>query len=242
MSLKTKFKSVVCIVVLLLTGCTGGMGDMDGAEKKEIKEKAIQHIKEKYQKDYEVTEIDKNPATGQSYMIRGNIKDEQNTQVTVFIELPNEIRDTYVSKSWTEELSPKINSLIQKHFDVRKIKHINYSNGTQKDKYTGDIPSVFNVLENGGDPDFALTITLEIYEKNGQYEQEIQSFLKELKGLNFNEIGVAVFVYEDKLKTAPEGTNDSDYLLYRYNIYFKDIQKVDIDQHDLDQYKTVIKH
>jgi hypothetical protein len=81
-----------------------------------------------------------------------------------------------------------------------------------------------------------------VYEQNGQYEQGIKNFLKELKELNFNQIGVAVFVYGDKLKTAPEGTNDRDYILYRYNISIDDIQKIDIDHHNLDQYKTVIKN
>lgn len=228
------------MVVLLLTGCTGGVGDMDKAEDKEIKEKAIQYIKNTYNKEFEISEVSKDRFTGQTYTVRGNIKDEKNTQVSVIME-PNEIRDTYVASLWTEELKPKITSLVEKYFDVREFEHITYSNGTKKDRYTGEIPSIFEILENGGDSEYELSITLDIYEQTGQYEQGIKNILKEMKQLNFNRVGVAIFVYEDKLKSAPEGTNDSDYILYRYNIYFDDIQKVDIDNHDLDQYKTVIQ-
>jgi hypothetical protein len=232
----------ILLFVFLVAGCTGtgGMGDIDQAEEKKIKEKAIQYIKDTYKKDFEVSEVSKDLFTGQTYSVKGNIKDDQNTSVLIIIE-PDGIRDSYVDELWTEELKPTITTLVKKYFDVRKIEHFVYSNGTEKDKYKGDIPSVFKMLKNGGDPDFALTITLDVYEKNGQYEQGIQNFLKELKGLNFNETGVAVFVYDDKLKTAPEGAKESDYLLYRYNIPIDDIQNIDIDKHDLDQYKTVIK-
>ncbi|WP_232337702.1 hypothetical protein, partial [Thermoactinomyces sp. CICC 23799] len=178
---------------------------------------------------------------GQTYTVRGNVKDQKNTQVSIIME-PNEIRDTYVAALWTEELKPKITSLVEKDFDVREIEDITYANGTEKDKYTGEIPSIFEILKNGGDPKYDLSVTLDVYEQNGQYEQGIKNFLKELKELNFNQIGVAVFVYGDKLKTAPEGTNDRDYILYRYNISIDDIQKIDIDHHNLDQYKTVIKN
>jgi hypothetical protein len=230
----------IMLLVFLLAGCTGNMEDMDKAEEKEIKAKAIQYIKDTYNKDFEVSEVSKDRFIGQTYTVRGNVKDQKNTQVSIIME-PNEIRDTYVAALWTEELKPKITSLVEKDFDVREIEDITYANGTEKDKYTGEIPSIFEILKNGGDPKYDLSVTLDVYEQNGQYEQGIKNFLKELKELNFNEIGVAVFVFEDKLKTAPEGTNDRDYILYRYNISIDDIQKIDIDHHNLDQYKTVLK-
>jgi hypothetical protein len=233
----------ILLFVFLLAGCTGtgGMGDMDWSEEKKIKEKAIQYIKDTYNKDFKVSDVSKDRFTGQTYTVRGNVKDQKNTQVSIIME-PNEIRDTYVAALWTEELKPKIKSLVEKHFDVRKIEHISYSNGTEKDKYTGEIPSIFTILENGGDPEYEISLVLRIYEQNGQYEQGIKSFLKDLKELNFNEVGVEIFVADDDLKTSPKETQESKYTLYRYNIYFEDIQKVDIDHHDLDQYKTVIKH
>ncbi|MBH8600928.1 hypothetical protein [Thermoactinomyces sp. CICC 23799] len=232
----------ILLFVFLLAGCTGtgGEGDIDQAEKKKIKEKAIQYIKDTYNKDFKVSEVSKDRFTGQTYTVRGNVKDQKNTQVSIIME-PNEIRDTYVATLWTEELKPKITSLVEKHFDVRKIEHIAYSNGTEKDKYTGEIPSIFTILENGGEPEYELALVFNIYEQNGRYEQGIKNFLKALKGMHFNEVVMEIFVLEDKFKTTPEGTNDSNHILSRYNIYFEDIQKVDIDHHDLDQYKTVIK-
>ena len=233
--------SVIGILVFLLTGCTGGVGQMDKAEEKEIKEEAIQYIKNTYNKEFEISEVSKDRFTGQTYTIRGYIRDEKNTLVSVIIE-PNEIRDTYVGSLWTEELKPKMTSLAQKHFDIREFEHIAFSNGRKRDKYTGDIPSVFQVLENGGDPEYTLALTLRVYEQNGQYEQGIRSFLKEVKDLRFNKVIIEIFVADDKLKTAPEDTEESEYTLYRYNISFDDIQNIDIDNHDLDQYKTVIEH
>jgi hypothetical protein len=100
---------------------------------------------------------------------------------------------------------------------------------------------VFEVLKNGGDPEYKLNVTLRVYEQNGQYEQGIKNFLKELKRLNFNQVGVTIFVADDELKSAPKEAEESQYTLYRYNIHFEDIQNIDIDHHDLNQYKTVIK-
>ncbi|MEK4799767.1 hypothetical protein NYE37_12685 [Thermoactinomyces sp. FSL K6-2592] len=213
---------------------------MDWSEEKKIKEKAIQYIKDTYNKDFKVSDVSKDRFTGQTYTVRGNVKDQKNTQVSVIME-QNEIRDTYVETLWTEELKPKITSLVQKHFDERKIEHIAYSNGPKKDKYTGEIPSVFEVLKNGVDPEYKLNVTLRVYEQNGQYEQGIKNFLKELKRLNFNQVGVTIFVADDELKSAPKEAEESQYTLYRYNIHFEDIQNIDIDHHDLNQYKTVIK-
>jgi hypothetical protein len=242
MNFKRSWIVFILLFVYLLAGCTGtgGVGDMDKAEEKEIKEKAIRYIKDTYNKDFEVSEVSKDLFTGQTYSIEGNIKDDQNTSVLIIIE-PNGIRDSYVDELWTEELKPTITTLVKKYFDVRKIEHFVYSNGTEKDKYKGDIPSVFKVLENGGDPDFALNTTFWVYEQNGQYEQGIKNFLKELKRLNFNQVGVTIFVADDELKSAPKEAEASQYTLYRYNIHFEDIQNIDIDHHDLNQYKTVIK-
>jgi uncharacterized protein (DUF2267 family) len=232
----------ILLFVFLLAGCTGtgGMGDMDWSEEKKIKEKAIQYIKDTYNKDFKVSDVSKDRFTGQTYTVRGNVKDQKNTQVSIIME-PNEIRDTYVETLWTEELTPKITSLVKKDFDVRRIENIGFSDGTKKDKYTGKIPSVFEVLKNGVDPEYKLNVTLRVYEQNGQYEQGIKNFLKELKRLNFNQVGVTIFVADDELKSAPKEAEESQYTLYRYNIHFEDIQNIDIDHHDLNQYKTVIK-
>ncbi|MBA4835043.1 hypothetical protein H1R82_00060, partial [Thermoactinomyces intermedius] len=131
---------------------------MDWSEEKKIKEKAIQYIKDTYNKDFKVSDVSKDRFTGQTYTVRGNVKDQKNTQVSVIME-PNEIRDTYVETLWTEELTPKITSLVKKDFDVRRIENIGFSDGTKKDKYTGKIPSVFEVLKNGVDPEYKLNVT-----------------------------------------------------------------------------------
>ena len=68
-----------------------------------------------------------------------------------------------------------------------------------------------------------------------------EKIAKELKRLNFNQVGVTIFVADDELKSAPKEAEESQYTLYRYNIHFEDIQNIDIDHHDLNQYKTVIK-
>ncbi|MBH8602374.1 hypothetical protein [Thermoactinomyces sp. CICC 23799] len=242
MNIQRSWIVFILLFVFLVAGCTGtgGEGDINQAEEKKIKEKAIQYIKDTYNKDFEVSEVSKDLFTGQTYSVEGNIKDAKNTYVEIIME-PNEIRDTYVETLWTEELTPKITSLVKKDFDVRRIENIGFSDGTKKDKYTGKIPSVFEVLKNGVDPEYKLNVTLRVYEQNGQYEQGIKNFLKELKRLNFNQVGVTIFVADDELKSAPKEAEESQYTLYRYNIHFEDIQNIDIDHHDLNQYKTVIK-
>ena len=82
---------------------------MDQAEEKEIKKKAIQYIKDTYNKEYEVSDVTKDFLSGQIYTVEGNIKDDKNTYVAIIME-QNEIRDTYVETLWTEELKPKITS------------------------------------------------------------------------------------------------------------------------------------
>lgn len=241
MNFKRIWVLTIMLFACLVAGCTGGMGELDQAEEKEIKEKAIQYIKDKYQKEYVVSEVVKNPATGQAYTIRGNIKDDQNTRVTVIIELPDEIRDTYVGKLWSEELKPEITSLAEKYMDINTVEDIAYTSGTKGDSVRGEIPSVFEHLKNGGDQQFTLSISLRIYEQNGQYEQGIKRFLKELRGMHFHEVVMEIFVSDDELKTVSEKAEENKYTLYRYNISIDDIQKIDIDHYNLDQYKTVLK-
>ncbi|MGA8944185.1 MAG: hypothetical protein WB502_15935, partial [Thermoactinomyces sp.] len=143
---------------------------------------------------------------------------------------------------WDEELQPEIKSLSERMMDIREIETISYSNGAEESKYKGEVPSVFEVLKNGGDKDFLFQWIGEIYQHNGRYEEEIKQFLKEIKAMNFNDFSVEIFVYKDQLKTASENEEEDNYLLYRYNISEDDIQKIDIDNLNLDQYKTVIKH
>ncbi|MBA4601809.1 hypothetical protein [Thermoactinomyces mirandus] len=250
MDLNKSMIMTFCLFIFLLAGCQSDLmntlpkevGDMDQAEEQKVRELAIDYTKKTYNKQFQVLEVSKNKATGQSYLIRGIIKDGKDTEITVILELPNEIRDTYVTTLWTEELKPEMTSLVEKHMDIRKIEHIGYSNGTKKDQYTGEVPSVFEVLKKGGDREYALTTTLRIYEENGQYEEGIKEFLQEIKAMNFNSVSVTIFVADDELKSAPKNIEESNYTLYRYNVNIDDIQKVDINNLDLDQYKTVIKH
>jgi hypothetical protein len=231
---------ILMTFTLLLVGCTEGVGQMEQQEQKEIREKAIEYIRGKYNKEFEVTKVSIGQVTG-LVRVRGVVKDGKDTEATVFWEKPDEMDDTYVTRLWTEELKPKITSVIHKHMDVRKVEEVVYSDGTKKSDYTGEVPSVFQVLENGGDPDFTLEATMRIYENEGKYEKELRNFLKEIQLMNFNKFLMEVFVVDDELKSAPEDVKESSYTLYRYNIVIDDIQKVDIDSLDLDQYKTVIK-
>jgi hypothetical protein len=231
---------------LLLTGCqVGSTGSNEGEremyqlEDEELKEKAAQYIKEKYQKEFEVKGINRGRVTGTVY-VDGIVKDGKDTETSIIWERNGQVGDTYVSVLWTNELKPKIEALANKHMEVRRIEDIVYSSG-KIDKYTGNIPSVFEVLKNGGDPDFALQVTLRVYEHAGQFEKGLKEYLDEIKGLGINEIIITVFVVDDQLKSAQEDVKESSYTLYRYNIVINDIQKVDIVNLDLNQYKTVIK-
>ena len=232
---------------LFLTGCqTGSTGFNEGEremyqlEDEELKEKAIQYIKERYQKEFEVKEINKGRVTGTVY-VDGIVQDGKNTEASIIWERNGQVGDTYVSSLWGDELKSKIESIANKHMEVRRIEDIVYSSG-KVNNYEGDIPSVFKVLENGGDPDFTLEATVRIYENEGQYEKELRDFLKEIQSMNFNKFLMEVFVSADELKSASEDVKESSYTLYRYNIVIDDIQKVNIDSLDLDQYKTVIQH
>lgn len=248
MRFKKGWVVIACMLAIALAGCQADstnsskeVGQMDQAEEKQLKEQAIQYIQKKYNKEFEVIEVIKGRVTG-TIRVRGIVKDGRDTNTTVFWERPDEIDDTYVTTLWTEELKPEITSIMNKHFEVRRIQNIIYSDGTKKSKYTGDVPSVFKVLEKGGDSDYSLDATLRIYENGGQYEEGLRELLKELQAMNFNELLIEIFVADDELKSAPKNVEESNYTLYRYNVNIDDIQKVDINNIDLDQYKTVIKH
>jgi hypothetical protein len=57
--------------------------------------------------------------------------------------------------------------------------------------------------------------------------------------MNFNEILINIYVYDDQLKTDSKNKDEGKYLLYRYKFSEKDIQKMDIDNIDINQYKMV---
>ena len=231
---------IIMTFTLLLAGCTEGVGQMDQQEEKEIKDKAIEYIKDKYNKEFKVTAVRRNRVTGTVY-VDGIVKDGKDTDTMVFWEKSDEVDDNYVTSLWTDELSPRISSMINKHMEVRRIQNFVYGDGTKKSDYTGEVPSVFEVLESGGNPDYSLQVTFRIYEDDNQYETGLKNFLVELKDTGFNRIIVTIFVADDELKSASEDVKESSYTLYRYNIVIDDIQKVDIDSLDLDQYKTVIQ-
>ncbi|KFZ39336.1 hypothetical protein AYX07_01040 [Thermoactinomyces sp. AS95] len=233
----------ILLFVFLVAGCTGtgGEGDIDQAEEKKIKEKAIQYIKDTYNKEFEVSEVNKGHAAG-LIRVRGFVKDGKDTEATVFWKKEEEMDDTYLTELWTKELTPRIKDMLNKHMSVRSVDHVSYNDGTAKDtRYTGNIPSIFDVLKNGGNEKYILEVTGEIYENGGQTPENIKSFLKELRDMNFHEIGFEFHVYDDRLN-ADLAKDENKYLLYRYNIHIPNIQKVNIENLDLDQYKTVIQH
>lgn len=237
---------VASMLVLLLAGCQGESTDttkeVNQVGEEELRQKAIQHIKETYNKEFEVTKVECVSKFGASCFITGKVKDGKDTEITVYWLPPDGIKDDYVLTLWDEELEPEIKSLSERMMDIREIKTISYSNGAKKSKYTGDVPSVFEVLKNGGDKDYLFHWRGRIYENNGQYETGIKDFLKEIKAMNFNRVLITIFVADDELKSASNNVEESDYTLYRYNIKIDDIQKMDINHLNLDQYKTVIKH
>lgn len=206
-------------------------------EEKKVKEAAIQYIKDTYEKDYVVKKIHKDRVFGSSYDIEGVIQDGKNTPVYI-TGTPGDFVDSYVSGLWTDELEPHITKLVKNTMDLRKIDHFSYSNGTAKTKYKGEIPSVFEALKKG-EKDFLLNVRLEIYQHGGQEKEGISRLLKELQKMNFNDVSVTIFVYDDKLKSSQKNEDADNHLLSRYNIS-GDIQTMDLN--NLDQYKTVIKH
>ncbi|MGA8941551.1 MAG: hypothetical protein WB502_02380 [Thermoactinomyces sp.] len=237
---------VASILALILAGCqaesTNTAKEVKQVGEEELRQKAVQHIKETYHKEFEVTKVECVRKFGASCFIRGKVKDGKNTEITVYWLPPDGIKDDYVLKLWNKELEPEIKSLSERTMEIREIETISYSNGAEESKYKGEVPSVFEVLKNGGDKDYSFHWRGEIYQHKGRYEEEIKQFLKEIKAMNFNDVLIVFFVYDDQLKTSSENEEEDNYLLYRYNISEDDIQKIDIDNLNLDQYKTVIKH
>ncbi len=121
----------ILLFVFLLAGCTGtgGMGDMDWSEEKKIKEKAIQYIKDTYNKEFEVSEVNKGHAAG-LIRVRGFVKDGKDTEATVFWKKEEEMDDTYLTELWTKELTPRIKDMLNKHMSVRSVDHVSYNDGT----------------------------------------------------------------------------------------------------------------
>ncbi|MBA4552014.1 MULTISPECIES: hypothetical protein [Thermoactinomyces] len=237
----------VCVIVMMLTGCQTNSVDtlpkeegkqMSQEEKKQLKDKAVQHIKSTYNKEFVVTKVECVREFNSNCFITGNVKDENNTEITVYW-MPPEIKDDYVLVKWDQELEPKIKEISNKHFEIKRIETISYTNGTKTNKYTGEIPSVYEVLKNGGDKDYLFKWTGEIYKNGGKYEQSIKNFLEEIEEMNFNRVRVTIYVYDDQLKTSTTKEDEGKYLLYEYVISIDDIQKAEIDSINLNQYKTV---
>lgn len=135
-------------------------------------------------------------------------------------------------------MEPHIKEIANKTVDLRKIRNLSYRDGNVKTKYKGNIPSVIDVLKKG-EKDFSFLLRFEIYQRGDQEKADITRFLNELKKMNFNEVTVTIFVYDDQLKFSPKSEDPGKYLLARYNIS-GDIQTLDLN--NLEQYKTVIKH
>lgn len=174
---------VASMLALILAGCqaesTNTAKEVKQVGEEELREKAVQHIKETYHKEFEVTKVECVRKFGTSCFITGKVKDRKDTEIRVYWLPPDGIKDDYVLTLWDEELEPEIKSLSERTMDIREIETISYSNGTKKNKYTGEVPSVFEVLKNGGDKDFLFKWVGEIYQNNGRYEEEIRQFLKE---------------------------------------------------------------
>ncbi|WP_143123704.1 hypothetical protein [Thermoactinomyces sp. DSM 45892] len=213
------------------------MSKMTSDEDKQIRESAVQYIKERYQKELVITKVTKGRILG-DYGIEGTIKDGKNTPVVIVSEPPKGFHDSYVKSLFSDELEPSMKELANRTFDLRMVDRFTY--GYKKDaerKYTGQIPSVFDVLKKG-DKDLVLHVDLSVYQQAGQAQKVISQFLHELKKMNFNDIGIVVYVYDDSLKSASKKEDSDKYLLERYNI-FTDVQTMDIN--NLESYKTVIK-
>lgn len=234
---------MVLILAITLSGCTSytvpkDLSKMTPEEEAKVKDAAVNYIKTTYQKDYVVQEIEKDHVFGAYYNIDGYLQDGKKTPVFITGNPPDSFRDSYVSELWSSELEPHITEIANKTGDL--IRMLNVSYGYKDDverKYKGNIPSVFEVLKKG-DKDLSLNMEFSIYQHGGQEKADIARFLNELKKMNFNDVTVTVFVYDDQLKSAPKSEDAGKYLLVRYNIS-GDIQT--IDPNHLEPYKTVIK-
>ncbi|KFZ39337.1 MULTISPECIES: hypothetical protein [Thermoactinomyces] len=241
--MRGKWGLVICLIALTLTGCESSLINTSSEEnqeaEKKAKEVAIQHIKDTYNREFKVTKVEHTQVLESRYVIRGTVEDGKDTPATVYWVLPDQVTDSYVLNYWNQELEPKIKEISKKHFDIKRIESISYTNGTLPNKYTGEIPSVYEVLKNGGDKDYLFKWTGEIYKNGGKYEQSIKNFLEEIEEMNFNRVRVTIYVYDDRLKTSTTKEDEGKYLLYEYVISIDDIQKAEIDSINLNQYKTV---
>ncbi|MBA4496551.1 hypothetical protein ACFO25_15950 [Paenactinomyces guangxiensis] len=236
------FGLVIMIFAILLSGCTSNTASKDltkmaPEEEKKVKEAAVNYIKTTYAKDFVVEEVQKGQVFGDTYDIKGYMQDEKKTVVHVIGTPPDNFRDSYVDRLWTNELEPHIKEIVNKTVDLRKIDDLSYSDGTEKTKYKGNIPSVFDVLKKG-EKDFSLLLVVRIYQHGGQEKEDIAKLLNELKKMNFNDVTLEIFVHDDQLKSAPKNEDPGKHLLVRYNIS-GDIQTIDFS--NLDKYKTQIK-
>ncbi|SEM94198.1 hypothetical protein [Lihuaxuella thermophila] len=235
---------MVMILALMLSGCTtssvsNDLATMSPQEEAKIKEAAVQYMKETYQKDFVVTEIIKGDEFTGTYFIQGYAKDGRKTPVLILGTSPKDFNDSYADEFWSNELKPHMKKIASKTMDLRKLESMTYGykDPKAKPKYTGDLPSVFELLKKG-DKDLSLDVVLEIYQHGGREKEDIARFLNELKKMNFNEVIMEIFVYDDQLKSAPKDEDPGKHLLVRYNIS-GDVQTIDPTR--LDPYKTVIK-
>ena len=129
--------SVIVLFALLLAGCQtqstempeGEGKTMTQEEEKQLKEKAVQYIKDKYHQAFEVREVTKGQAAG-LIRVRGFVKDGKDTEATVFWKKEEEMDDTYLTELWTKELTPRIKDMLNKHMSVRSVDHVSYNDGT----------------------------------------------------------------------------------------------------------------
>lgn len=236
---------MLLMLAILVSGCSTETilpkdeSHMTQTEEKTAKEKVIQYVKRTYQKNFIITDIDKDHVMGGYYDIHGFVQDgKEKTTFMVTWTPPNDFRDSYALAKWSNELEPWMKETAQKTMDLWKMENMTYGyKDNVENKYTGDVPSVFEILKRG-DKDLSLVVSFNIYDHRGQSQAQISKFLNELKKMNFNEVIIEIFVYDDKLKTASKNIDTDKYAIYRYNIS-GDIQKIDIN--NLDQYKTDLR-
>lgn len=227
--------------MLLFSGCSHiskESSNMTSEEEQRVKDSAVQYIKKTYNKELVIKDITKGRVVG-DYSIHGTIKDGKDTPVYVGVGVNSPdgdgFDDSYVNQLFTTELEPHIQKIAQHTFDLRQMRD-GFSYGYRdkiKRKYTSEIPSVWEVLKKG-DKDFRLRLTLEVYQQVGQVEVSISKFIQELKKMNFNEVGLTVFVYDGSLKSRSDKKDADDYRMQRYGLH-GDIQTMDVNNLKLDK-------
>ncbi|WP_072335156.1 hypothetical protein [Thermoactinomyces sp. DSM 45891] len=241
-----RWVTFLLMIVMLLTGCSTMSGDkskMTSNEEQQIKESAIQYIQRTYGKEFVIDKISKGRVLG-DYSINGTVKDGKNTSIYVGVGVDSPdgdgFKDSYVNRLFTNEIEPSIKELASKTFDLRWIRDgffYGYKEGVKR-KYTLDIPSALDVLKRG-DKDICLRLSLDIYKQDERTTASISNLLQEIKKMNFHDIGVVVYVYDNTLKSASKDEDSGKHLLERYNIFNDNVQTMDINS--LESYKTVIK-